>query len=204
MEETLNTTSEQVSESLDLSTIKSFKAVNADGTEVEVSTDELVNAITEQVAMNFQAAANSIMPMAETSTQAANDVYENALPVQTSFTHFRTMNSGTSGMATNQKVAEVLGGLLGINDTWFRYRGIRTITDFNDAMTGSYDMEEFKNIDNAPIGLQGGHGELICFSNSSWRVQIFKPLVNEEFGLRIYDSGGDGWSSWYKFTGVKI
>ena len=75
----------------------------------------------------------SVMALSETSTFAAaaatgNDVYENELPTVTDAANVRVLqSSGDAAKMTMQSLASKLGELLGINDTWLRFRDQKEI-----------------------------------------------------------------------------
>ena len=103
---------------LNLDNIVGFKAVDKDGNEQNVTVDEMVEMVSTRM----------VMALSETSTFAAvaatgNDVYENELPTVTDAANVRVLqSSGDAAQMTMQSLASKLGGLLGINDTWLRFR----------------------------------------------------------------------------------
>lgn len=103
---------------LNLDNIVGFKAVDKDGNEQNVTVDEMVDMVSTRM----------VMALSETSTFAAvaatgNDVYENELPTVTDAANVRVLqSSGDAAQMTMQSLASKLGGLLGINDTWLRFR----------------------------------------------------------------------------------
>ena len=103
---------------LNLGNIVGFKAVDKDGNEQNVTVDEMVDMVSTRM----------VMALSETSTFAAaaatgNDVYENELPTVTDAANVRVLqSSGDAAKMTMQSLASKLGGLLGINDTWIRFR----------------------------------------------------------------------------------
>lgn len=108
---------------LNLENIVGFKAVDKDGNEQNVTVDEMVDMVSTRM----------VMALSETSTFAAaaatgNDVYENELPTVTDAANVRVLqSSGDAAKMTMQSLASKLGGLLGINDTWLRFRDVRSI-----------------------------------------------------------------------------
>lgn len=103
---------------LNLENIVGFKAVDKDGNEQNVTVDEMVDMVSTRM----------VMALSETSTFAAaaatgNDVYENELPTVTDAANVRVLqSSGDAAKMTMQSLASKLGELLGINDTWLRFR----------------------------------------------------------------------------------
>ena len=108
---------------LNLENIVGFKAVDKDGNEQNVTVDEMVDMVSTRM----------VMALSETSTFAAaaatgNDVYENELPTVTDAANVRVLqSSGDAAKMTTQSLASKLGGLLGINDTWLRFRDEKEI-----------------------------------------------------------------------------
>lgn len=108
---------------LNLENIVGFKAVDKDGNEQNVTVDEMVDMVSTRM----------VMALSETSTFAAaaatgNDVYENELPTVTDAANVRVLqSSGDAAKMTMQSLASKLGGLLGINDTWLRFRDQKEI-----------------------------------------------------------------------------
>ena len=108
---------------LNLENIVGFKAVDKDGNEQNVTVDEMVDMVSTRM----------VMALSETSTFAAaaatgNDVYENELPTVTDAANVRVLqSSGDAAKMTMQSLASKLGELLGINDTWLRFRDQKDI-----------------------------------------------------------------------------
>ena len=108
---------------LNFENIVGFKAVDKDGNEQNVTVDEMVDMVSTRM----------VMALSETSTFAAaaatgNDVYENELPTVTDAANVRVLqSSGDAAKMTMQSLASKLGELLGINDTWLRFRDQKEI-----------------------------------------------------------------------------
>ena len=108
---------------LNLENIVGFKAVDKDGNEQNVTVDEMVDMVSTRM----------VMALSETSTFAAaaatgNDVYENELPTVTDAANVRVLqSSGDAAKMTMQSLASKLGELIGINDTWLRFRDQKEI-----------------------------------------------------------------------------
>ena len=94
---------------LNLDNIVSFKAVDKDGNEQNVTVDEMVEMVSTRM----------VMALSETSTFATaaatgNDVYENELPTVTDAANVRVLqSSGDAAQMTMQSLASKLGGLIG-------------------------------------------------------------------------------------------
>lgn len=114
---------------LNFENIVGFKAVDKDGNEQNVTVDEMVDMVSTRM----------VMALSETSTFAAaaatgNDVYENELPTVTDAANVRVLqSSGDAAKMTMQSLASKLGELLGINDTWLRFRDQKEI-EFQDEL----------------------------------------------------------------------
>ena len=108
---------------LNFENIVGFKAVDKDGNEQNVTVDEMVDMVSTRM----------VMALSETSTFAAaaatgNDVYENELPTVTDAANVRVLqSSGDAAKMTMQSLASKLGELIGINDTWLRFRDQKEI-----------------------------------------------------------------------------
>lgn len=119
---------------LNLENIVGFKAVDKDGNEQNVTVDEMVDMVSTRM----------VMALSETSTFAAaaatgNDVYENELPTVTDAANVRVLqSSGDAAQMTMQSLASKLGGLIGINDTWLRFRDTRNIDSQNELDSMQY------------------------------------------------------------------
>lgn len=119
---------------LNLENIVGFKAVDKDGNEQNVTVDEMVDMVSTRM----------VMALSETSTFAAaaatgNDVYENELPTVTDAANVRVLqSSGDAAKMTMQSLASKLGGLLGINDTWLRFRDEKKIESQDELDSMQY------------------------------------------------------------------
>ena len=119
---------------LNFENIVGFKAVDKDGNEQNVTVDEMVDMVSTRM----------VMALSETSTFAAaaatgNDVYENELPTVTDAANVRVLqSSGDAAKMTMQSLASKLGGLLGINDTWLRFRDQKEIESQDELDSMQY------------------------------------------------------------------
>lgn len=140
---------------LNLDNIVGFKAIDVDGNEQNVTVDEMVEMVSTRM----------VMALSETSTFAAtaatgNDVYENELPTVTDAANVRVLqSSGDAAQMTMQSLASKLGGLIGINGSWLRYRG--HISDIDNAnLNGVYTFGA--EAQNSPVD---GSGKCLTFGN---------------------------------------
>ena len=172
---------------LNLENIVGFKAVDKDGNEQNVTVDEMVDMVSTRM----------VMALSETSTFAAaaatgNDVYENELPTVTDAANVRVLqSSGDAGKMTMQSLASKLGGLIGINDSWFRSR-IPTFKGDVETLvvSGIYGITP-ESINN-PIN---GYGILSVFSvGNESRVMYLLISVNGATFIRVkYDKSDSKW-----------
>ncbi|WP_368342884.1 pyocin knob domain-containing protein [Phocaeicola vulgatus] len=172
---------------LNLDNIVGFKAVDKDGNEQNVTVDEMVDMVSTRM----------VMALSETSTFAAvaatgNDVYENELPTVTDAANVRVLqNSGDAAQMTMQSLASKLGGLIGVNESWFRsripiFRGdVETL-----VVSGIYGVTPEST--NNPIN---GYGILSVFSvGNESRVMYLLISVNGATFIRVkYDKSDSGW-----------
>lgn len=172
---------------LNLENIVGFKAVDKDGNEQNVTVDEMVDMVSTRM----------VMALSETSTFAAaaatgNDVYENELPTVTDAANVRVLqSSGDAAKMTMQSLASKLGGLIGINDSWFRSRipifkgDVETL-----VVSGIYGITP-ESINN-PIN---GYGILSVFSvGNESRVMYLLISVNGATFIRVkYDNSDSKW-----------
>ena len=172
---------------LNLDNIVSFKAVDKDGNEQNVTVDEMVEMVSTRM----------VMALSETSTFATaaatgNDVYENELPTVTDAANVRVLqSSGDAAQMTMQSLASKLGELIGVNESWFRsripiFRGdVETL-----VVSGIYGVTPEST--NNPIN---GYGILSVFSvGNESRVMYLLISVNGATFIRVkYDKSDSGW-----------
>lgn len=172
---------------LNLDNIVGFKAVDKDGNEQNVTVDEMVDMVSTRM----------VMALSETSTFAAvaatgNDVYENELPTVTDAANVRVLqSSGDAAQMTMQSLASKLGGLIGVNESWFRsripiFRGdVETL-----VVSGIYGVTPEST--NNPIN---GYGILSVFSvGNESRVMYLLISVHGATFIRVkYDKSDSGW-----------
>lgn len=108
---------------LNLENIVGFKAVDKNGNERQVTVDEM----TELVSARIVSAASEISTFAAAAA-AGTDEFEDQLPQSDTFSWLRTLDGSKNPALTSPSAAaKVLGGLIGINDTWLRYRDQKEI-----------------------------------------------------------------------------
>lgn len=105
---------------MDLNNIVGFKAVDKNGNERQVTVDEM----TELVSARIVSAASEISTFAA-ATAAGTDEFEDQLPQSDTFSWLRTLDGSKNPTLTSSSAAaKVLGGLIGINDSWLRDGGL--------------------------------------------------------------------------------
>ena len=105
---------------LNLENIVGFKAVDKNGNERQVTVDEM----TELVSARIVSAASEISTFAAAAA-AGTDEFEDQLPQSDTFSWLRTLDGSKNPTLTSSTAAaKVLGGLIGINDTWLRDGGL--------------------------------------------------------------------------------
>lgn len=100
---------------IDLTKVAGFKAVDAEGNDMGiVSLSEMTNMVKESI-IQEAVAMQSVSTLAETSTLAATDTYEDRLQTSDTFSHVRTLDAnGNPRRTSSQAFATVVGGLIGI------------------------------------------------------------------------------------------
>ena len=98
---------------IDLTKVAGFKAVDAEGNDMGiVSLSEMTNMVKESI-IQEAVAMQSVSTLAETSTLAATDTYEDRLQTSDTFSHVRTLDAnGNPRRTSSQAFATVVGGLL--------------------------------------------------------------------------------------------
>ena len=174
---------------LNLDNIVGFKAVDKDGNEQNVTVDEMVDMVSTRM----------VMALSETSTFAAaaatgNDVYENELPTVTDAANVRVLqSSGDAAQMTMQSLASKLGGLLGINNTWFRRR-YGSITDFNEFKEIGYMFVNIvQSMDNKP-NTSSNYGFLETIAINDVTLKQTHVDFQSRFFIRVCNNGT--WTDW--------
>ncbi len=172
---------------MDLNNIVGFKAVDKNGNERQVTVDEM----TELVSARIVSAASEISTFAAAAA-AGTDEFEDQLPQSDTFSWLRTLDGSKNPTLTSSSAAaKVLGGLIGINDSWFRSRipifkgDVETL-----VVSGIYGITP-ESINN-PIN---GYGILSVFSvGNESRVMYLLISVNGATFIRVkYDNSDSKW-----------
>lgn len=98
---------------VDLTKVAGFKAVDAEGNDMGVVTlSEITNMVKESI-IQEAVAMQSVSTLAETSTLAATDTYEDKLDISDTFSYVRTLDASGNPKRTSQDaLATVVGELL--------------------------------------------------------------------------------------------
>lgn len=178
---------------VDLTKVAGFKAVDAEGNDMGVvSLSEMTNMVKESI-IQEAVAMQSVSTLAEASTLAATDTYEDQLPTSDTFSYVRTLDSsGNPKRTSSNAFASVVGGLLEY-DKGLPYRGKQTFSDFNDAGNGIWLIFDGISLENSP--LPNGYGILVCYVANKFVVQeLYNYNTNREWRRHRSDYGE--WTDW--------
>lgn len=168
---------------LNLDNIVSFKAVDKDGNEQNVTVDEMVEMVSTRM----------VMALSETSTFATaaatgNDVYENELPTVTDAANVRVLqSSGDAAQMTMQSLASKLGELIGnatSNKSGLMSSGMVPLElskDNNQYCKISVFMPNAGSINESVISVTnvGGDSFSVAVSMIRWNTnKVFCKLIN--------------------------
>lgn len=169
---------------LNLENIVGFKAVDKNGNERQVTVDEM----TELVSARIVSAASEISTFAAAAA-AGTDEFEDQLPQSDTFSWLRTLDGSKNPTLTSSSAAaKVLGGLIGINDTWLRGMGDK-IESIDKLTSGIYSIGEVLNIDGF-----NDYGLLVVFNSLLYKVQIIFGRYNGKIAYRFMISSD--WDNW--------
>lgn len=184
---------------MDLNNIVGFKAVDKNGNERQVTVDEM----TELVSARIVSAASEISTFAAAAA-AGTDEFEDQLPQSDTFSWLRTLDGSKNPTLTSSSAAaKVLGGLIGINDSWFKDLGLFKGDLDTIKKSGIYRIQE----GSINIPVEGDYwGVLLSFytnlgggQNSS--IQIIRFVHS---GYYIRSMWYRNWSSWEKITTTTV
>ena len=178
---------------LNLENIVGFKAVDKNGNERQVTVDEM----TELVSARIVSAASEISTFAAAAA-AGTDEFEDQLPQSDTFSWLRTLDGSKNPTLTSSSAAaKVLGGLIGINDTWIRRRF--AIEDCNTAIAGAYNVDD-STTNNFPTGAYK-FGTLLVANSGFFGSQYFVPdnfNVDPYIYIRSIGNNGNAFNKWAK------
>ena len=186
---------------IDLTKVAGFKAVDAEGNDMGiVSISEMTNMVKESI-IQEAVAMQSVSTLAETSTLAATDTYEDKLDISDTFSYVRTLDSSGNPKRTSQNaLATVVGGLLSSQKLYpFMDRG--DVSDFNQATdAGTYKVSDVTS--NIPIGAYN-YGVLHVGVATNLVSQLYIPDDNSLFDYKIFVRIRFG-ESWRRWRGISI
>ena len=178
---------------VDLTKVAGFKAVDAEGNDMGiVSLSEMTNMVKESI-INEAVAMQSVSTLAETSTRAATDTYEDKLDISDTFSYVRTLDSSGNPKRTSQNaLATVVGGLL--PNIFFKNNG--NLNGSANDVTGNGSWYCVYN-DGIPLPELRFIGILSQVFAASLRLQLFASHT-KRFFWRIYFQS---WSDWKEIGG---
>lgn len=88
-----------------------------------------------------------------------------------------------------------MGGLIGINDTWFKFRGSvgKSFNEIKDTGTYMINKSTYPSISGYPPSII--YGILAVFKADSWTLQIASSIENGNSYLRCANEY-DKWTDW--------
>lgn len=92
-------------------------------------------------------------------------------------------------------IYQVVGGLIGIDDTWIRSGGV--VRDVNNCKPNRVYMI------NSSLGTINfnlfPYGNLLCYQTDAYHTQIATSMYNNKRYTRTSDNNGHSWSQWREF-----
>lgn len=122
----------------------------------------------------------------------------NEVPVVNDISHLLGVRSnGEIIRISKENMASVLGGLIGINDTWIRKRF--AIKDCNTAIAGVYNVDD-TTTNNFPTGAYK-YGTLLVVNSGFFGSQYFVPdnfNADPYIYIRAISNNGTTFNKWAK------
>lgn len=175
---------------MDLNNIVGFKAVDKNGNERQVTVDEM----TELVSARIVSAASEISTFAAAAA-AGTDEFEDQLPQSDTFSWLRTLDGSKNPTLTSSSAAaKVLGGLIGINDTWFRFIFVLTVD--SEEKSKSLTENGFYICVNESISPYDNTFLIVLSAQNDNTVVQFLVSANGKSVKVRTKWWGDGWSEW--------
>lgn len=159
---------------VDLTKVAGFKAVDAEGNDMGVVTlSEMTNMVKESI-IQEAVAMQSVSTLAETSTLAATDTYEDKLDISDTFSYVRTLDSsGNPKRTSSSAFATVVGGLM------FKLSS-ETITDL-DSFRYDFKIALGRNVLNSPIS-----NAIVCICIKASTSNYYRQFVLAPSSVSIY------------------
>lgn len=175
---------------MDLNNIVGFKAVDKNGNERQVTVDEM----TELVSARIVSAASEISTFAAAAA-AGTDEFEDQLPQSDTFSWLRTLDGSKNPTLTSSSAAaKVLGGLIGINDTWFRFIFVLTVD--SEEKSKSLTENGFYICVNESVSPYDNTFLIVLSAQNDNTVVQFLVSANGKSVKVRTKWWGDGWSEW--------
>lgn len=106
-------------------------------------------------------------------------------------------NAGNAiGFMSKDQVASVLGGLIGINDTWLREKGAVTTACSACVQNGTYSINRttYPSVGDVPPSLM--YGILVVFRAGFWVCQLAADIIMKTMYYRVSGDNATGFSEW--------
>lgn len=121
----------------------------------------------------------------------------------TDFDYALVVKGNDVAKVTKQQLATILGGLLGIDDTWIRRKYV--IKDCNTAVAGVYNVDD-TTTENFPTGAYK-YGSLLVVNSGFFGSQYFVPdnfNVDPYIYIRSIGDNGNTFNKWVKIKATII
>ena len=121
----------------------------------------------------------------------------------TDFDYALVVKGNDVAKVTKQQLATILGGLLGIDDTWIRRK--YAIKDFNTAVAGVYNVDD-TTTENFPTGAYK-YGSLLVVNSGFFGSQYFVPdnfNIDPYIYIRSIGNNGNTFNKWGKIKATII
>lgn len=121
----------------------------------------------------------------------------------TDFDYALVVKGNDVAKVTKQQLATILGGLLGINDTWIRRK--YAIKDCNTAVAGVYNVDD-STTENFPTGAYK-YGSLLVVNSGFFGSQYFVPdnfNIDPYIYIRSIGNNGNTFNNWVKIKATII
>lgn len=175
---------------MDLNNIVGFKAVDKNGNERQVTVDEM----TELVSARIVSAASEISTFAAAAA-AGTDEFEDQLPQSDTFSWLRTLDGSKNPTLTSSSAAaKVLGELIGINDSWFRFIFVLTVD--SEEKSKSLTENGFYICVNESVSPYDNTFLIVLSAQNDNTVVQFLVSANGKSVKVRTKWWGDGWSEW--------
>ena len=121
----------------------------------------------------------------------------------TDFDYALVVKGNDVAKVTKQQLATILGGLIGINDTWIRRK--YAIKDCNTAVAGVYNVDD-STTENFPTGAYK-YGSLLVVNSGFFGSQYFVPdnfNIDPYIYIRSISNNGNIFNNWVKIKATII